>query len=515
MLWRIFAAISFGKLLFIPSYRSTDFEVHRNWLAITHSLPLNKWYVDVTSQWTLDYPPLFAWFEYLLGRVAQFFDPDMLKVENLDYASHNTILFQRLSVIVTDLVFALGVQKCLNSVTGQAKSENQKGKWFSSPTILSFLLLCNAGLFIVDQIHFQYNGFLTGILLLSIGSVLQGKNLEAALWFSILLNLKHIYLYIAPVYFVYLLRSYCIETSHKSKFKLHFKRLAKLGLIVIATFGLTYGPFIGQLPEVLSRLFPFENRGLCHAYWAPNFWALYNLVDKMSTLAGRKLGWLDVSTPVASMTGGLVKEFDHTVLPSVGPRATLALTVLALIPAVVILLRRPNQPLAFIRAIVMCAFASFLFGWHVHEKAILIVIIPLTLLAASSHQDCRLFLLLSITGHVSLFPLLFTPFENVTKVVLVLAYSLASYSFLAALHYDAKSKNTLVKFRPWERAYLYGLVVVALFECCLHSLVDPSNRLPFLPLLVMSVYCAVGVIYVWLLFVTSSMKTEDKIRKKK
>lgn len=137
------------------------------------------------------------------------------------------------------------------------------------------------------------------------------------------------------------------------------------------------------------------------------------------------------------------------------------------------------------------------------------------LLAASSHQDCRLFLLLSITGHVSLFPLLFTPFENVTKVVLVLAYSLASYSFLAALHYDAKTKDTLVKFRPWERAYLYGLVVVALFECCLHSLVDPSNRLPFLPLLVMSVYCAVGVIYVWLLFVTSSMRTEDNIRKKK
>nr|CAG4640893.1 EOG090X06YP [Eulimnadia texana] len=499
MFWQIFAAISCVKFLFIPAYRSTDFEVHRNWLAITKSLPVSKWYVDETSQWTLDYPPLFAWFEFVLSNIAVHLDPKMVDVNSLEYASGATIFFQRISVIVTDIIFALGVKKCCNAVA--QKSGMSKLTWMSSPVIAATILLCNVGLFIVDQIHFQYNGFLFGVMFLSIGCMLQGQVLQSAFWFSVLLNLKHIYLYIAISYFIYLL-THCIDTS-KGKFRFNFTLFLKLGLTVVSVFALSFGPFIfmGQLFQVLQRLFPFK-RGLCHAYWAPNAWALYNAADKVLTVAGKKLGLLDTA-PLASMTGGLVQEFDHVVLPSVTPRITFILTLVAMIPAVVIICKKPRDPWVFLRSVILCATASFLFGWHVHEKAILLVILPLSLLAVLDAEDCRLYLLLSITGHVSLLPLLFTQFENVLKIFMVLLFSLASYAYLATLF---RNSGRSVNFSRLELCYLLGLIPVALFECLSHAIA--FSHWQFLPLLGMSVYCAMGVVYFAFLFGKKSLRKD-------
>ncbi|KAM8923357.1 dolichyl pyrophosphate Glc1Man9GlcNAc2 alpha-1,3-glucosyltransferase isoform 3-T3 [Lycaon pictus] len=437
-----FSALALGvtllKCLLIPTYHSTDFEVHRNWLAITHSLPISQWYYEATSEWTLDYPPFFAWFEYALSHVAKYFDQEMLNIHNLNYSSSRTLLFQRFSVIFTDALFVYAVHECCKCIDGKkaGKELTEKPKF-----ILSVLLLWNFGLLIVDHIHFQYNGFLFGLMLLSIARLFQKRHMEGALLFAVLLHFKHIYLYVAPAYGIYLLRSYCF-TANKPDGSIRwnsfsFIRLISLGLIVFLVSALSLGPFLAlnQLPQVLSRLFPFK-RGLCHAYWAPNFWALYNALDKVLSVIGLELKLLDPNKiPKASMTSGLVQQFQHTVLPSVTPLATLICTLMAILPSVFCLWFKPQGPRGFLRCLILCALSSFLFGWHVHEKAILLAVLPM------------------------------------------------------------RKDKTL--FNWMETFYLLGLAPLEIFCEFVFPFTSWKLKYPFIPLLLTSVYCAVGITYAW------------------
>lgn len=70
-----------------------------------------KLFIQKTSEWTLDYPPFFAAFEWLLSQLARFADPDMLVVGNLNYDSWQTVYFQRATVIVTELVLVFALNR--------------------------------------------------------------------------------------------------------------------------------------------------------------------------------------------------------------------------------------------------------------------------------------------------------------------------------------------------------------------------------------------------------------------
>ncbi|XP_023291817.2 probable dolichyl pyrophosphate Glc1Man9GlcNAc2 alpha-1,3-glucosyltransferase isoform X1 [Lucilia cuprina] len=499
-LWPIFILTTCVKLMLMPAYHSTDFEVHRNWLAITFNLPLKEWYYDKTSQWTLDYPPFFAYFEWLLAQVAKFVDPKMLQLTNLNYASEECKHFQRISVMVMDLVFCWGVKRCINAL-GRMGFKVQK-LWAEA------ILLFNVGLLFVDHIHFQYNGFLFGLLLLSISYILEDQFLKGTFIFACLLNFKHIFLYTAPAFGIYLLRYYCLDAS-----KNPVLCLLKLLSVGLTPFVLAFAPFYQHLPQVISRLFPFK-RGLTHAYWAPNFWALYNTADKVAS----KVLKVDSSSS-ASFTSGLVQEYDHVVLPSVRPLATFVLTLVTMLPMLWKLWSftiKREAKINFLRAIVICSACSFMFGWHVHEKAILMCLIPLCLLFFVSPTDAKYSFMLSAVGLFSLFPLLFHIDLLIIRYSAYLAYMGYMYTRYVYVHKDYPDMNLL------EDCYIHGLVIIPIYEHLIGWLTGLNEKLPFLPLLMYSTYCGIGVLYCFIRYyihaldhktiITSAKTTKSKTK---
>ncbi|KAI6824723.1 Dolichyl pyrophosphate Glc1Man9GlcNAc2 [Hortaea werneckii] len=476
------------KVLLWPAYRSTDFEVHRNWLAITHSLPLKEWYYEKTSEWTLDYPPFFAYFEWLLSQAAQYVDRGMLEVSNLGYDSWQTVQFQRATVILTELVLVFALHQFIKSTPLGAKKQ-------AHASALSILL--SPGLLIIDHIHFQYNGFLYGILILSIVQARRPSGLlTSGIMFAALLCLKHIYLYLAPAYFVYLLRAYCL--GPRSIFNIKFANCVKLGLGIVSVAVLAFGPFVyyEQMPQLLSRLFPFS-RGLCHAYWAPNVWAMYSFTDRVLIYAAPYLKLPVNIDAVHSVTRGLVGDTAFAVLPDISPRMTFILTLAAQIPALAKLFFAATWD-NFVGTITLCAYASFLFGWHVHEKAILLVIIPFSLLALKDRRYLGAFRPLAVSGHVSLFPLLFTAVEFPIKVVYTILWLVV---LLLAFDRLAPASEKPRVFLLDRFSLLYIAVAIPLIAYCslFHQMIFGA-KLEFLPLMFISSYSAIGVVGSWVGF---------------
>lgn len=358
------------------------------------------------------------------------------------------------------------------------------------------LILGNVGLLFVDHIHFQYNGILFGILLLSCGKMIQRKYIQSALYFAILLNMKHIFIYMAPVYFFYLLKNYCF-----GPIKDFLKNLTKIASVVLAVTAISFGPFINHLPQVISRLFPFK-RGLTHAYWAPNFWALYNFMDKVLSIV-KKI------PHEHSNTGGLVQEFEHVVLPSISPLTTFVVVSVMMIPCCLKMLTVSLEtPRSFMKPLIICAATSFMFGWHVHEKAILMILIPLQILAAFYNSEVRSTLLLSIFGLYSLTPLLY-----VSELILI---KLSFYALYIAFNiYAFRKLYNFDLMRTLEWLYSLGVIALPLYEHVIQYLLNFDKKFPFLPLMLTSVYCAIGMTYFWITFYFEYLFVNETDNRKK
>ena len=97
--------------------------------------------------------------------------------------------------------------------------------------------------------------------------------------------------------------------------------------------------------------------------------------------------------------------------------------------------------------------------------------------------------MLSAIGYFSLFPLLFHIDLILIRYCLYFAYVGYMYYSYLHVHKDYPDMSIL------EDCYIYGLLFIPIYEHFIGWLTGLNTKLPFLPLLMYSTYCAIGVLY--------------------
>ena len=521
----LFVIVTCLKILLIPSYRSTDFDVHRNWLAITRQLDISQWYwndVNGRTVHTLDYPPAFALFEYILSnnRITDYVLPpgdrclELLPDTDND-PSEACVVFQRSTVILSDCVLWAGSYFACRAYHYRVPTE---------VAVTSFLLIVfNPALLWLDHIHFQYNGMIIGVLMTSLGCLMMGNNvaivstehatrqpiayhlyhLGGAAFFALLLNLKHLYLPLAPLMFCYLMERYCLSPGvHPVKKRKEFlpEKFLIMGLVGGSVLVAPWIPFLKDttyrkwhVVQMLKRLFPF-GRGLVHDYWAGNVWAMYTFANRVLVAVIRRL--VPMLKPFSS---GLANRLEGLHLPEPSPLMCAVILFLTIIPGLQMAsVHLTNKKL--IESVVYVSFCTFMLAYHVHEKAILTTLIPLTLLVEPRRHGQYynvLFWHIAVWGLLGLFPLLFRPIELTFKVSSFLCYmGLTSYVLQTPPRWlDGLEWNTIGMV-----AFVIGLL----------EFVPIQGKWEFFPLMVTSLACAFGLLACWVMSGWLLIQPEDK-----
>lgn len=424
-----------------------DYEAQRHWMEITLNLPLKDWYrnssVNDLSYWGLDYPPLTAYQSYIHGVFLKIFDPDsIILFTSRGHESYLGKLLMRLTVLSSDVLiffpavlYLVLVYRPICGVGGKSDLA-----WHIA------MILLNPCLILIDHGHFQYNCISLGLTTAAVAAALSQKDLVASVLYCLALNHKQMSAYFAPAFFSYLLGK-CLRNKNP------LLEVSKLGLIVIGTFAIVWWPFLQSKDAalgVLSRLAPFE-RGIYEDYVA-NFWCTSSVLVKWKKL----------------YTTQSLRIFS------------LAATLLTCLPSMVQQVLAPSSK-GFLYGLLNSSFAFYLFSFQVHEKSILLPLLPLNLLAL---EEPRSLMWLTQFAMFSMFPL-------VHRDKLVLAY-VALYALFVLLYFAPGGPGGRCNGRQTkkDREFISSIAFHPLVMgfLCLCSLIlhvifvtmHPPNRYPFL-----------------------------------
>ncbi|KAG8887058.1 glycosyl transferase, partial [Tulasnella sp. 403] len=133
------------------------------------------------------------------------------------------------------------------------------------------------------------------------------------------------------------------------------------------------------------------------------------------------------------------------------------------------------------------------------------------LLAADNQAHFRTFIIANVAGIFSLFPLLFTPAETPVKIIYSVIWGVLTFGSLGRRVYEPPSSKLTFIIDILEKAYLAGFIPLQVFVSLFPVLTGASlkaspdevdaaaaGRMEFLPLMLTSIYCAVGLVWAFI-----------------
>ncbi len=357
-----------------------DYEAQRHWMEITTHLPISQWYFYDLEYWGLDYPPLTAYHSWILGQVGSVFNPAWFALDTSRGIEEQLLkVYMRATVLVSEYLAYTPAVIILNRKLAQQRGVN---KWESSIALVAILM--QPAIILIDHAHFQYNTIMLGFVLASMSSLLSNRYMWACVFFVAALCFKQMALYFAPAMFAYLV-GVCLLPEPR------IGRLLGVAVVTLFSFAAMFAPLLlGSLYDQYRGIsIPLSiNDRIVN----PLFSQLLPYIDPQSVLYPTLLQFTQAIHRIFPFARGLFEDkvanlwcaFHtihklHTYPIPLLQRISLFATLTTILPACMTISLFPRKDL-LPWAMASTAWGFFLCSFQVHEKSVLLPLLPMTIL---------------------------------------------------------------------------------------------------------------------------------------
>ena len=285
----------------------------------------------------------------------------------------------RATVIVSEYLVYIPAAIIFNRKLAQQRGVS---KWESSIALTAILM--QPATILIDHAHFQYNTVMLGSVVASMSSLLSDRYMWACVFFVSALCFKQMALYYAPTMFAYLI-GVCLLP------KLRFGRFMGIVIITVLSFALMFAPLlVGSLYDTYRGISPYLD--IKDREVNPIFSQILPFIGSNSYLYSLLLQLTQSIHRIFPFARGLFEDKVANVWCAIHTlhklntypipllqRISLLSTIVAILPACMTISTFPRKDL-MPWAFASCAWGFFLCSFQVHEKSVLLPLLPMTIM---------------------------------------------------------------------------------------------------------------------------------------